>query len=57
MNREGDICLKNFPTTHLTSDYSSAICGQFGGSLISLDSDQKIEFLRAFVLQNRESQE
>ncbi|XP_062569358.1 uncharacterized protein LOC134231413 [Saccostrea cucullata] len=51
LNREAGLCLKILFTTNRTSFYASSVCAQLGGELISLETDQKMTFLKTYILQ------
>ncbi|XP_061171727.1 uncharacterized protein LOC133181209 [Saccostrea echinata] len=48
-NRAGGICFQIFWTQNITSTWAIMSCKQLGGSLISLDTDQKIGFVTTYI--------
>ncbi|XP_062601686.1 uncharacterized protein LOC134263371 [Saccostrea cucullata] len=48
-NRAGGLCFQIFGSQNWTSTWAMASCKQFGGSLISFDTDQKIGFVTTFI--------
>lgn len=44
------MCLKVYRTTDFTYSYITSVCNQEGGELISLDTDNKIDYLSTYLL-------